>query len=599
MANKVRSPWSATYDLGGPDELVLVAVGEFIETELELGGEQESEAGDYLEADDSEPLAFGRTKRNLQITVYRSHASAAAARDYCLATDLAIPVNARAAVTLSIDGGGTYILRDCVFRSWRTTPRRIGLHETATTYDLACGALSVGSISGPDPVGFGVHALTLTRLTGLLDATDSTATHLEPLATWVNGGTGANAIQTTAANRPTLLVGPGQFLSGAAGNTHGWLDSFALEPGSVFAVRWDGILPSYRPAARVALMAKWDTVSPNVDQRSFAVYLEPTGRITLAISTAGTAASVSEFTSVVPIDADGGDFVGIMVTKNGTALNFWAYPAQGWEGRIALGPTQTIPNLTCQNNIAALTMGSTSNGSADLMRGLVQGVQLWIGTIAYADSTVLCRDFVAQKVVIPPSSSEFVATSGTDPRASLSPSSTPSPVRFDGSNDHLQLATPIALNAVPGVTLVWSGVLNRVSGINDLLYLAGAALDPRVLLRVTSTTLELHVRRLDGEAATVIAAPAALAANTFTTLSASIDYVAGAATLFVNAAPVASGTLTSAGLSQASNSSASRIMAGAAAANPAAGDVVLLLVSEEPTGTFEHVALVESLLASA
>jgi hypothetical protein len=594
MPAKLKTIWTATFDLGGANERILVTPSDFLESELELGGAQVTEDGDYIEADDSEPLAYGRTKRTIKITVHKSHASPEAAREYALEVDRTIPVNVTANLTLAISGGDTYVYSHAAFQSWTTTPRRIGLHETATTYELKCGALSLGAPTGPTgptPVGLDAYPLSLAAKLELLTAAGGSAGHGAALATWGNQGTGDDATQATSGARPTVIAGTGTYHPGIAGNYTEVLHTNGLNFGASFALRWDGTLPSYRPAARVCLLSKWH---PTGNQRSYALYLEPSGALTLAMSTDGTSGGVVEFTSAAVVSVAGGTYVGLYVVKNATALDFYIYQDAGWTRGFQLGATQTITNYNPFDSTANFLIGATAGGTADLMEGFTSMFQASVGTGGwFVDSTLLRLGSGAGTAVANPSpwsGWNAAVRSGDKPLMEIGTAHR-AQVRTDGVDDSMALADPVPLNAVSGATLAWLGFLNRVTGTNDLITCAAPGGVPRAVLRVDGGDLKLLVRRLDGESTATITATAAVAAYYAGSLGAVIDYAAGTATLYKGGSPLVTGSLTSAGTTSATDSTETRIMAGIAAANPAAGDVLAVAIGEAALDTFAYTDL--------
>lgn len=599
MAKPVKSIWTVTYDLGGSDELVLVEPGLLIEDELEVQWRQTTEDADYIEADDSAGLDFGNTKRDFKVTVYRTHASPAAAREYCFSSDLAVPRRVQKTLTIEITGGATYVYSNCVFTSGRTVPRRGIPNSTATTYELKCGTLTLGTPAGPDPIGLGEAAASFSRTEGLLDAGGAAPEHEEALATWTNGGTAGDAAQATAGNRPTVIRGAGLYLPGVAGNYYTLADNAALDMGDNLSLRWDGALPDYTPAARVCLLGKWTTTG---NQRSYAMYLETDGKISLAVSTDGTAGTVTTWTSALPIGIPNGDFVGIQVIKNGTSLSFKIYPTYGsFTGGIEFSPGQVISNLTPYNSTALLEAGSTDGGTANLMSGFVHGFQVIKAADHSTPSTTCLIDFVGVTSVLP--SVTTVYRSGITPARAMyayglvrGEGSYP---RFDGTNDSLALGTTVKLNAKAGATVIWVGLLHRVTGVNDLVFCGTNSTNPRICLRVDGGDVKLLVRRLDGEATATITAAGAVALFHDGSISAVVDFAAGTGRIYVNGAAVASGALTSAGSTSATDSSETRIMAGQGGANPAAGDVRHVLILEAATSPFEHAEYLATLEAES
>jgi hypothetical protein len=593
MAKPVKSIWTVTYDLGGAHEYVLVEPGLLIEDELEIGWSQVTEDGDYIEADDSEPMDFGNTKREFKVTVYRTHASPAAAREYCLATDLAIPRRLQKNLTVAITGGATYVYAMTSFSSGRTVPRRGIPHATATTYELKCGALSLGTPAGPDPVGLDDAPLNLSGVNGLLNGSGAAAGYLASAAEWINTGTGGNAVQASAGSRPVVLTGGGVHHPGIAGNYVYAFDDALLDLGATFALRWDGEVPDYTPTARMCLLSKWTAAA---DKRSYALYIDTAGTVTLEISTAGTAGTVLSYTSTVATGLTGGTAVGISATKTGTSLVFRLYSSQADETGIQLGDVVTVTASAPANTTAFFEIGSTDVGTLALLSGLTRRVAVW-NTTAGSDVDLASAAMIYAESGLTFQGIPFAlpVTSGSNRLRTILATS----VRHDGTDDSMAMTTPAPLNAVTGATVVWSGVLNRVSGTQDLVFCGTNSTNPRALLRLNGTGIELHVRRLDAEATAVVSYAAGLTAPLGVTISANIDYAAGTATIYVDGSPKASGALTSAGATSATDSSETRIMAGQGGANPTAGDVHAVHVSETALGPLDHAALVATIRAES
>lgn len=592
MAKPVKSIWTVTYDLAGSDEYVLVEPGLLIEDELEVGWRQVTEDADYVEADDSEGLDFGNTKRDFKVTVYRTHATPAAAREACFAADMDVPKRLQKNLTIAITGGATYVYANCVFTGGRTVPRRGIPHATATTYELKCGALSLGTPAGPDPVGLDDGALNLSGANGLLDGTGTAAAYLSTAAEWNNTGTGGNAVQATSGSRPLVLSGGGIHHPGIAGNYVYTSDNPICDLGATFALRWDGVLPDYTPAARMCLISKW-TAAGNL--RSYALYIDTAGTVTLEISTAGTAGTVLTYTSTVATGLTAGTAVGISATKTGTSLVFRLYASLTDETGIQLGDAITVTAAAPANTTAIFEIGSTDVGTLALLMGLTRRIAVW-NTTAGTDVDAASMAFIYNddgSTYIGGTFGLPVGT-GTDRVRIIQAVS----VRHDGTDDSMALAVPVKLNAVTGATIVWTGVINRVTGTQDLVFCGTNSTDPRVLLRLNGTGIELHVRRLDGEATAVLSYAAGLGIAGVT-ISANIDYTAGTATLYVGGSPKASAALTSAGATSATDSSETRIMAGQGGANPAAGDVHAVHVAETALGPLDHAALVATILAES
>jgi hypothetical protein len=592
MANKVKSRWTVTFDKDGPDELVLCSAGDFIANVLAFGGEQVVEDGDYIEADESEPLAFGNVKRPQKLIVHKEHADRETALEWCLEQDTAIPVNITAPLTVEIQGGDTYVYATCAIQRWNFVPLPGGPHRTESTFELKCGALTLGTPAGPAPAGLETAAVTMSRRDGLLDALGTEPDHLEAAAEWENAGThGSTAAQATAGSRPTTLKGEGLYLPGVSGNGVSVANHATLQPGANFSIRWDGTLTDYTPAARMCLASKWDSAS---NRRSWALYLETDGKVSLQVSTDGTAGTVTTWTSALPTGMPAGERCGIQVIKAGTVLSFYLYPEQDFQNGILFSPAQTVSNLTAYATTSDVWLGSINGGTTDLLAGITERLQFWNTSTWFVTSTLLLIDYTFTDTWVHPVTPVLS-------RASTTPAfivEGPIP-RFDGADDSFAFTAPLPLNAVAGVTLVWLGMLNRVTGTNDLIFCGTNAANPRVCLRVDGGDVKLLVRRLDGEATATITAAGAVTQFFFQSISASIDYAAGTATIYVAGAAVAAGALTSAGVTSATNSSETRIMAGQGGANPAAGEVNHVLILDEATSPFEHAQWLAAVLAES
>lgn len=592
------SSWKITLAPGEAGERVLVDIGGRIGEELRFPWQQQVDEGRHFRADGRRRWGRGNVSGGLTVQVLDSHASHAAAQAWMLQLQLDLASYSKTVTTLEVEtsGGATYVLANAVLSDADSSMMTSG--RTVTTYKISGGTWSLGTPAGPDPVGLDAAALSLSRNFALADAGGAAPDHLEAIATWANGGTGGDASQATSGNRPAALVGSGMYLPGISGNYYSIASTAGLAAGSNFAVRVDVELPDYTPAARSCLACKWDTAG---NRRSWALYLETDGKVTLAVSTDGTSGTVTEWTSALPLGLSAGDFAGILVVKNLTALSFTLYPTTGWSNGITFSPQQTISNLAAYTTTSAVEIGSTSAGTADLLSGHVHRMQFWTAPPAATDSALLLVDFVGGNSTLP--SAVTVARSGTNPlRFHFRAGSTPGPgsyPRFDGSNDSMALADPVPLNAVSGVTVAWLGLLSRVTGDNDLIYCGTNSTDPRVLLRVDDGDVKLLVRRTDAEATATITAAGAVAVHHDGSISASVDYAAGTGTIYVNGNPVATGALTSAGTTSATDSSETRIMAGQGGANPAAGDVRHALILEEASGPFAMQQWLASMAAAS
>jgi hypothetical protein len=144
MGNAVKSMWTVTFDPGGSNQLILVSDGDMLEEEIEIANRQDTEDGKYPGASNAEPATRGGITRDLELRVYKTHASLAAARAYVLSQSIAVPANTRATLRFVITGGNTYNLSNAVFTDWSVRPVRTGVHKTLATYRLRGGALAAG-----------------------------------------------------------------------------------------------------------------------------------------------------------------------------------------------------------------------------------------------------------------------------------------------------------------------------------------------------------------------------------------------------------------------------------------------------------------------
>lgn len=598
MSNKVKSRWTVTFDKGGPHELVLCGTGMFLADVISVAGEQVVEDADYIEADDSEPLALGNVKRPQKLTVHETHADREAALEWCFAQDMAMPVGVQAALTVEIEDGATYVYSPCAIQRWNFTPRRGGPHETEATYELKCGALSLGAAAGPDLVGLATAALTVSAGEGTLDAAWDPAANLEAVAAWENQGTGDDAIQATAGQRPQKLAGGGYFLPGIAGNYATASDGAHVDLGANWSILFDATLDDYTPAARSCLVSKWVSAG---DQRAWALMLETDGKLTMEWSTNGTAGGVLSYSSTTALPVTNGSRCKIFVLRSGTNLVFYLIAG---ETQVQIGDAVVVSAAAAANTTAAVNVGASEIGTAALLAGTVHQVQLWTSVASWNSTTATFRwDFTGSFESGPTDGGQTTGYGGSFARSGARPARLlpGGAIAFDGGDDNLAAATAVPLNAVSGATLVWRGLVTRTAGTQDLVWCGTNGADARALLRLNGGVIELHVRRLDAEAAAVLSyTPAAFGSFGLTdTISASIDYAAGTATLYYGASPKSTAVLTSAGVTSATDSSGTRIMAGAAGANPAAGYVKHVHIAEEAFGLEDHINLINSIAAAS
>lgn len=576
----VSSNWKITLDPDG-EALVLVDFGQRMSDELTWGWKQvvdevKKQGGTtdhFPRGNVTGPVSFGS---------YKDHNDDAAAREWMALLFVALNdfTGARTTLKVEIQGGDIFtvsnvVLEEAPTKMVPTAP----VARTLTTWKLRAGTWALSGTAEEDGGEVEGPVLYLTTEDGMLKAGGAEAGDQELIATWENGGTGGDASQATSGERPMALTGDGLYLPGVTGNIVEWQNHASLAPGNNFSARWDGVLPSYTPAARVCLLSKWSSTN----LMSWAFYLEPDGTLTLAVSTDGTAATVTEWSSLVPVGVRPGVAVGLQFVKNLTVLSFFLYSgADDTSSNTLLGPSQTISNLTAANVVSPVVLGAVDFAS-NMLRGRVHRVQYWNTATWFATSTLLLRDWRAVSGASVAPIAPSTGVTGTNPLISYS-----DPLaRFDGSDDSLELAEPVPLNEVTAATVMWSGILYRITGTQDLLFCGTAGSDPRILLRLNGDDLELHVRRVDAEAAAVLVYPDAVSYGGSRRFGAVVDYENGTATIYSGGAPKVHGALTSAGPTAATDSSETRVMAGAAGANPTAGDFISVFIAERHYDTLQ------------
>jgi hypothetical protein len=520
-------------------------------------------------------------------------------------------------VLISFESGKSYRLKDCAVESW---PSGQVERLTKETLNILGGELG----DSEDIVIPVVADLTLQAETDLRNAGGTIGPTTEKAATWASTtgnlvaaqattGSQPQAIRPTSSNGSGVGIGiptGGLYLPGIPGNYVSATPMVDFQAGAIFSVLWDGALPSYTPAAKTCLVSKWTAAG---NQRSYALFVNTDGTIELQVSTDGTAAGTNSYTSTVPTALPGGRFVGIVAQHGDTGITFWLMPGGfvGWNAGgvplLLLGagvstPTPGIP----YNSTAPLIIGGTDSGTANLMTGYTRTVAFLKDRLNTSTPPLAFPAYIIAFGTQATGTTSVPTALGGGP-ANLTVNRTGAvPARivkgsratFDGTDDSMAIGTALSANAVTGLTLVWRGLINRVSGLNDLIFVGTAdGTQPRALLRVDGGDLKALVRRLDAEATTTITFAAGLTQYANKTLGVSVDYVTGLAALYVDGALVATGALTSSGLSQAANSGATRLMAGAGSANPAAGDVCRIAAYQKPLDIFEMNAVHAAFLA--
>lgn len=532
----------------------------------------------------------------LTFTLCRETAGPAEAFEERLEQSIAAPRD-MADVLLAFESGKTFRVKNCSVESW---PSDQNERLTKETLNILGGELVAEA--GGTPTATGAEVI-LYANPGIQVAA------LESLATWTNSGTGSmNAVQATAANQPTAIVPSlnissyygGFYLPGIAGNYGSAADGSILDLGSDLTLAWRGKLDSYTPAAKTCLVSKWLATG---NQRSYALFVNTDGTIELQISTDGTAAGILTYTSTVPTGLAPRTMTTIAAVRFGTTIRFWlsstSFPPDGGlfsTNAIQLGAALTGVSTAAFNSTALFNVGATDGGTLNLMKGwTMQVMTRKTHNNAAASPTT---DYWLQFFNTASGATAVIDNYGVGTMTVNRTGAIPAKIvqgnrgQFDGTNDSMTLASPLQVKSVGGLTLAWRGTINRVAGDNDLIFCGTAdGLNPRALLRVDDGDLKLFVRRTDAEATATITFAAAVAQYAHKTLAASINFTAGTAALYVDGVMVASGALTSAGLTDATNSGAMRIMAGASAANPAAGDLARMVIQQRALDIFEMATL--------
>jgi hypothetical protein len=585
----VLSNWKVTAGTG----LVVVDHGQRMNGEIQTTWKQVVEESRRLEAEAMEHFPRGNVSGSLVIGAYKDHADDATAREWVAELQATLSSDfTEGSTTLEVvvAGGNTYTVSGVALEDAPTVVVLTAAGaRTLTTWKFKTGSWTLSGTGGGDDDAVGLEAalLNVSGASGMLDAGGAAAEHLEEVETWQNDGTGADA-EGAAGELPVLLGKTGLYLPGTSGNYVTLADEGNLDMTSSFAVRIECDLPSYRPAAAMCLASKWTEAG---DQRSWRMMLTTTGTITLEISTDGTAGTITTHTSTTALPLGLWEPLRLGVSRSTTACSFILYPADRTAAGTLLGDSLTgLATLTPFNSTAPLNIGASEAGTANLLEGMVTRFDWWRTTATISFDSIVTGQLRFYETAISAATQVPYLFSSHPGPASIGRSGTDSarmvfaPVlRFDGSDDSVAMATPAALNAVAGVTLAWMGTLNTVTGTQDLVFCANNATGIRVLLRANGSTVELHVRRTDAEAVAVVSYAAAFTAYLPKVVIAVVDYASGIATIYLDGVAKASGTLTSAGVTSATDSTETRLMAGQAGANPARGELNHALILDEAT----------------
>jgi hypothetical protein len=604
-----------TWDPDG-DARILINFGDPMWSPVLIDGKQVVDVAQGLNRKGVLNIPRGNETHKLTFTLGGITAGPVEAFERRLEQSIAAPRD-MADVLISFESGKSYRLKDCAVESWPS-----GQLESITKETLN---ILGGELGDSEDIVIPVVAdLTLQAETDLRNAGGTFGPTTEKAASWISTTGSLQAVQATVANQP-LAIRPtssngsgvgigapagGLYLPGTAGNYVSATAMVDFQAGAIFSVVWDGALPSYTPAAKTCLVSKWTAAG---NQRSYALSVNTDGTIELQISTDGTAAGILTYTSTVPTALPGGRFVGIVAQHGDTGITFWLLPGGfvGWNtggvpllllGAVVSTPTPGTP----YNSTAPLIIGGTDGGTANLLTGYTRTAVFLKDRLNTTTPPLVFPAYIVAFNTQATGSTSVPTALGGGPANLTVNRNGAVPARivkgnratFDGTDDTMAIGTPLSANAVTGLTLVWRGLLNRVAGLNDLLFVGTAdGTQPRALLRVDGGDLKVLVRRLDAEATATITFAAGLTQYANKTLGATIDYVTGLAALYVDGALVATGALTSSGVSQAANSGATRLMAGIAGANPAAGDVCRIVAYQKPLDIFEMDAVHAAFLA--
>lgn len=275
--------------------------------------------------------------------------------------------------------------------------------------------------------------------TSLVTASGHTATintSGSPAAEILSVASADPAEQATAANQPVYLPHTRDnylHLPGVASNYASVPDAANLDGFGDFTVQVDDMTTlDWTPAATVALLAKNDTSTNN---RSWALLLDPSGRIGLSISPTGLpAGSYFSNVSITTVVSSGGT-ASIRASRSGATVTFEVDTGSGF---TQLGTTHAAFSNTLYNSAADLTVGAQNAGAASLPHCKMGGARVWNTATPDTSDPVLDIDFRT----VAHATSSFTCTTGqtvTVHSTGDNPAkviATPC-VRFDGATDFL------------------------------------------------------------------------------------------------------------------------------------------------------------------
>lgn len=137
-----KSDWTIIHDPAGTSPVTLVTTGDWLDDEIGLPWQQQT--GRSLPKGADAARMFGRkaVATTLRITVFKTHASHAAAREWLLELAASTPLHA-ADLTIAVNGGKTYALSDAVITGGE--PRMVpgvGEIRTMAAYQIEGGIFS-------------------------------------------------------------------------------------------------------------------------------------------------------------------------------------------------------------------------------------------------------------------------------------------------------------------------------------------------------------------------------------------------------------------------------------------------------------------------
>jgi len=139
------SDWKLTITSPGTARVVVDHGGKLAD-ELKLGWAQTTQAAPALRATNLRQLARGNAAREMVLTVFDDHATAAAARDWMLALNVATAAayaNKTLALRLEVASGATYDIAEAVLRDVYSQLSPVTPLRTVTTWSFLHGGMVI------------------------------------------------------------------------------------------------------------------------------------------------------------------------------------------------------------------------------------------------------------------------------------------------------------------------------------------------------------------------------------------------------------------------------------------------------------------------